>query len=86
MFCQVSLVAILEKRPINVVTDVEFLSAVGKIRSITIITEYPQYAERILNKIAKAINETFAGLKLMLQGFRIYFFRNPSIKGMESTS
>ena len=33
----------------------------------------PQYAERILNKIAKAINETFAGLKLMLQGFRIYF-------------
>ena len=32
-----------------------------------------QYAERILNKTAKAINETFAGLKLMLQGFRIYF-------------
>ena len=32
-----------------------------------------QYAERILNKTAKAINETFARLKLMLQGFRIYF-------------
>ena len=32
-----------------------------------------QCAERILNKSAKAINETFAGLKLMLQGFRIYF-------------
>ena len=40
MFCQVSLVAILEKRPINVVTDVEFLSADGKIRSITIMTEH----------------------------------------------
>ena len=33
----------------------------------------PQYAERILNKTAKAINKTFAGLKLMLQGFIIYF-------------
>ena len=43
-----------------------------------------QYAERILNKTAKAINETFAGL--MLQGFRIYFVQNPSIKGIESTS
>ena len=32
-----------------------------------------QCVERILNKTAKAINETFAGLKLMLQGFRIYF-------------
>ena len=52
-----------------------------KFRELT-----PQYAERILNKIAKAINETFAGLKLMLQGFRIYFFQNPSIKGIESTS
>ena len=30
-----------------------------------------QYAEMILNKTAKAINETFTGLKLMLQGFRI---------------
>ena len=33
----------------------------------------PQYAEWILNKIAKAINETLAGLKCMLQEFRIYF-------------
>ena len=49
-------------------------------------TRGTQYAERILNKIAKAINETFAGLKFMLQRFRIYFFRNPSIKGIESTS
>ena len=32
-----------------------------------------QYAERILDKIAKAINETSAGLKDMPQGFRIYF-------------
>ena len=28
---------------------------------------------RILDKDEKAINETFTGLKLMLQGFRIYF-------------
>ena len=28
-----------------------------------------QRVERNLNKTAKAINETFAGLKLMLQGF-----------------
>ena len=34
-----------------------------------------QCVEGILNKTAKAINETFAGLKLMLQGFRIYFFK-----------
>ena len=34
----------------------------------------PQYAERILNKTAKAMNETLSGLKLLLQGFRIYFF------------
>ena len=55
--------------------------------TVDAFSEYiTQYAERILNKTAKAINETFAGLKLMLQGFRIYFFRNPSIKGIESTS
>ena len=33
----------------------------------------PQYAERILNKTAKAIKETFAGFEFILQGFRIYF-------------
>ena len=32
-----------------------------------------QCAEGILNKIAKAINQTFAGLKCMSQGLRIYF-------------
>ena len=32
-----------------------------------------QCVERILNKTAKAINENLTGLKLMLQGFRIYF-------------
>ena len=32
-----------------------------------------EYSERILNKIAKAINKTFAGLKLMVQGSRMYF-------------
>ena len=30
-----------------------------------------QFAEQILNKIAKSFNETFTGLKFMLQGFRI---------------
>ena len=33
-----------------------------------------QCVERILNKTAKAINETFTGLKLMLQGLVIVFF------------
>ena len=32
-----------------------------------------QFAEKILKKIAKAINKTFKGLKCMLQGQRIYF-------------
>ena len=44
-----------------------------------------QYAERILNKIEKPFNKTFAGLKCMLQGFRIYFIRNPKLKRIEST-
>ena len=44
------------------------------------------YAEQILNKIAKTFDGTYAGLKSMLQRFRIYFFRNPAMKGMESTS
>ena len=50
--------------------------------------EYPStlYAEQILNKIAKTFDGTYAGLKSMLQRFRIYFFRNPAMKGMESTS
>ena len=45
----------------------------GYIYGVLMNTNTSQYAERILNKTAKAINETFAGLKLMLQGFRIYF-------------
>ena len=44
------------------------------------------WAERILNEIAKAINDTFAGLKVMLQGFRIYFVLTPRIKVIETTS
>ena len=32
-----------------------------------------QCDDKILNKTEKAINETFAGLKLMLQGFTIYY-------------
>ena len=32
-----------------------------------------QCAEWILNKIAKAINKTFTGLKFMLQGLRVCF-------------
>ena len=30
-----------------------------------------EFVEKILNKIAKAINKTFAGLKCTLQGLRI---------------
>ena len=36
---------------------------------------HPVY--RILNKVAKPFNETFAGFKCMLLGLRIYFKRNP---------
>ena len=39
------------------------------------ISSISQCAEKILNKIAKAINKTFAGLKCMLQGFRICLFK-----------
>ena len=46
----------------------------------------PLYVQRILNKIIKPFKETFAGVKGMFQGFRIYFVWNPSIKGIESTS
>ena len=41
-----------------------------------IFTFYPlnsQRVERILNKIALPVNKTYAGLKSMLQRFRIYF-------------
>ena len=48
-------------------------------------TDSSQYAERILNKIAKPFNETFTGLKCMLQGFRICFNQNPRLRGIEST-
>ena len=41
--------------------------------SMTMVDSTAQCVERILNKTAKAINETFAGLRLMLQGYRIYF-------------
>ena len=33
---------------------------------------WPQCDDSIFNKIAKTIKDTFGGLKLMLQGFRIY--------------
>ena len=46
-----------------------------------------QYPESDLNKIAKTFNKTYVvGLKSMLQRFKIYFFQNPSSKGVESTS
>ena len=44
------------------------------------------YAEQILNKIANTFDGTYAGLKSMLQRFRKYFFWNPALKGVESTS
>ena len=43
-----------------------------------------QYAERILNKVAKLLNETFIGLKCMSQVFKICFDQNPRLKGIES--
>ena len=43
-----------------------------------------QYAESILNKIAKPFNKTIAGWKSMLQGLQIWFSWNPGLKGIES--
>ena len=40
----------------------------------------PHCVGGILNEILKAINDTFTGLKLVIQGFRIYIVRNPRIK------
>ena len=34
----------------------------------------------ILNKSAKATNQTFAGLKIELQGSRIFFVSNPGLE------
>ena len=45
-----------------------------------------QCAEKILNEIAKAINETFTELKCMLLGLRIYFVQNTRLNNTESTS
>ena len=44
-----------------------------------------QCIERILNKIVKALNETFTGLMYMLQEFRICSVWNHRLKGKEST-
>ena len=46
---------------------------IAKQTSLTPSEVEAQCTERILNKTAKAINETFAGLKPMLQAFGIYF-------------
>jgi len=43
-----------------------------------------RYAERILNKIVEAINETFVGLEWMLQEFRMYYTQNPKIKALRA--
>ena len=45
-----------------------------------------QYGREKSNKSVEDEDETFAGLKSTLQGFRIYIFQNPSFKGVESTS
>ena len=60
--------------------------AVGQEEKKQILSKATQYPEGDLNKIAKTFNKTYAGLKSTLQRFRIYFFRNPSSKGVESTS
>ena len=53
---------------------------------LTLVIEVARYAEWIFNRIAKATNETFTGLKCMFQGLRIYFVRNSNFKGKESTT
>ena len=45
-----------------------------------------QYAEQILKKISNTFDRTYSGLTSIPQRFRIYFFPNPSSKGVESTS
>ena len=45
-----------------------------------------QCPEMILNRFEKTFNKTYTGLKSFLQRLHIYFFQNPSCKGMESTS
>ena len=56
------------------------LSILGEAKSLGKLTLAPiihllkaPCAEGILNKIVKAINEIFAGLKCMPNGFRTYF-------------
>ena len=60
-------------------SDIEILSTLT-------LGSYSLYAEQILNKIANTFDGTYAGLKSMLQRFRKYFFWNPALKGVESTS
>ena len=49
------------------------LKSAVKSQSITTVHNFTQCVERILNKIALPVNKTYAGLKSMLQRFRIYF-------------
>ena len=44
-----------------------------------------QYAESVLNEIAKYINKTLPGWKSMLQEFQIHFAWTTKLKGIEST-
>ena len=57
----------------SVIQATETVEFEDGLRTVVVLGGCSQYAERILNKTAKAINETFTGLKFMLQGFRIYF-------------
>ena len=50
------------------------------------MVNFSQYGHEKSNKSVGNEDETFAGLKSTLQRFRIYFFQNPSFKGVESTS
>ena len=72
-------------------TFIEFHTDIGKLEnrlSFNISTIFQmnlfstlQFAKKILNEIVKAIYETFAGLKFMLQlqGVRMHFLWNPRI-------
>ena len=46
----------------------------------------PQYGREKSNKSLEDGDKKIAALKSTLQRFRIYFFQNPSFKGVESTS
>ena len=65
----------------------DILLLISKIQlKIEIYKSHSQCAEMIVNRIIKSVKETYTGWKSMTQGFRIYFPRNPRLKGMMSNN